>query len=265
MGKVQLEVYFQIQTFKRFQITEFVQLPFDRGNQFNQLLLLSSSKSKARHSISVLQRLLLAKKVRFPLRLTLPVESVVGHLLEVFVNVLHDRNDQISSSQDQIFGCHRLHFDTNPRSEVNVDRSEVGKKQAITKPENIAPDTHRVKRVKSAPDGLTRTNATVDPQKSKSEQSSLAKALNETINSNDHSPVSNAELVSKYWREITMKLPPEVKSLPTIDRLAYYFRESELAKEENAILKRDESERRKSMVLLAEKIKLMNQPVARRK
>ena len=154
------------------------------------------------------------------------------------------------------------------KSEVNIDRAEVGKKRPVSKPENIAPDAHRVKRVKSVPDGFTRTDTTFEKsstQKSKSEQPSLAKALNETINPNDASPVSSAELVSKYWREITMKLPPEVKSLPTIDRLAYYFREAELAKEENKILKRDESERRKSMVLLAEKIRLMNQPVAREK
>lgn len=144
------------------------------------------------------------------------------------------------------------------RSEVNEDRSEVDKKRSVPKPENIAPDTHRVKRVKSVPDGFTPTNTTV-------EKSSLANALNETSNSNNNSPVSTAELVSQYWREITMKFPPEVKALPTIDRLAYYFREAELAKEENNILKRDESERRKNMVLLAEKIKLMNQPVVRGK
>lgn len=154
------------------------------------------------------------------------------------------------------------------KSEVNIDRTEVGKKRPVSKPENIAPDAHRVKRVKSAPDGFTRTDTTFEKsstQKSQSEQPFLAKALNETTNPNDPSSVSSAEVVSKYWREITMKFPPEVKALPTIDRLAYYFREAELAKEENKIIKRDESERRKSMVLLAEKIRLMNQPVVRGK
>ena len=153
------------------------------------------------------------------------------------------------------------------KSEASGDRSEVGKKRSVSKPENVAFDTRPVKRVKSAPDGLTRAETTVEKsslQTSKPEQVSLAKALNETINPNDHSSVSSTERVSKYWREITMKFPPEVKALPTIDRLAYYFREAELAKEENKILKRDESERRKSMVLLAEKIRLMNQPVENR-
>jgi hypothetical protein len=48
-----------------------------------------------------------------------------------------------------------------------------------------------------------------------------------------------------------------------MDKLAYFFREVELLRRENDILRRDEGERRRGMVLIGEKIKLMNQPVLR--
>jgi hypothetical protein len=157
-----------------------------------------------------------------------------------------------------------LNFSEDPRA--------TGKR-AIRMRENIAPEDHRVKRVKSM-DGMPDRKPTSDkssPQKPnisrKGEPTSLAGAPNFDPGKPDSfstpATVSSAESLSRCWREITANFPPDVKMLPTIDRLAYYFREAELAKKENEILKRDESERRKSMLLLAEKIELMNQPVAR--
>jgi len=151
--------------------------------------------------------------------------------------------------------------------------TQLTRKRAIRMRENIVPEDHQVKRVKSM-DGIPHRKPTSEkssPQKSnisrKGEPASLAGALNFNPDKPDarglSATVSSAESVSRCWREITAKFPPEVKILPTIDRLAYYFREAELAKKENEILKRDESERRKSMLLMAEKIKLMNQPVER--
>jgi len=67
------------------------------------------------------------------------------------------------------------------------------------------------------------------------------------------------DYVSRYWKQVSAKFPAEIRGLPTIDRLAHYFRETELIRKENEIIKRDELERRQSMVLLGEKIKLMNQ------
>ena len=67
------------------------------------------------------------------------------------------------------------------------------------------------------------------------------------------------DYVSRYWKQVSAKFPADIRELPTIDRLAHYFRETELIRKENEIIKRDELERRQSMVLLGEKIKLMNQ------
>ena len=69
------------------------------------------------------------------------------------------------------------------------------------------------------------------------------------------------DYVSRYWKQVSAKFPAEIRELPTIDRLAHYFRETELIRKENEIIRRDELERRQSMVLLGEKIKLMNQQV----
>ena len=98
--------------------------------------------------------------------------------------------------------------------------------------------------------------------KKRPEPISLAKALHDGPTS-PLTPGSNAEFVSRFFRQITSTFPPEVQGLSAIDRLAYYFRTSELAVKENEILIRDEAERRKAMLLMAEKIKLMNQPLPR--
>lgn len=60
--------------------------------------------------------------------------------------------------------------------------------------------------------------------------------------------------VSRYWKEVSAKFPAEIRELSTVERLAYYFRETELIRQENEVIRRDELERRKSMVLLGEKI-----------
>ena len=75
---------------------------------------------------------------------------------------------------------------------------------------------------------------------------------------------SNADYVARYWKTTTSQFPEPVRKLATMDRLAYYFRETDLMRKELEIIKRDEAERRKSMLLMAEKIKLMNQPIVRR-
>ena len=163
------------------------------------------------------------------------------------------------------------HHKSNQPEDVD-GRSQTTNKRALPMRENITPEEHRVKRAKSI-DVISDGKAFLAksfPQKSittESEPTSLTQALNMDSSKSEEldltTPLSSAESVSRCWREITSKFPEEVKMLPTIDRLAYYFREAELAKKENEILKRDESERRKSMMLMAEKIKLMNQPVSR--
>jgi len=45
--------------------------------------------------------------------------------------------------------------------------------------------------------------------------------------------------------------------------LHYFFKEIEFLRHENTILRREEEERKRSMWLLGEKIKLLNQPVER--
>ena len=174
------------------------------------------------------------------------------------------------ASRTQIRSTLRQHTQSSSSLRHNSSSNELAtdgiqqaaKKHALPMCENIVPDDNCVKRVKLV-DVIPRRKSISE----KSESMVLARALRASSSSNDafgfSTNLTSAEAVSKCWREITSKLPPEVKILPTIDRLAYYFREAEFAKKENEILKLDETERRKSMMLMAEKIKLMNQPVAR--
>jgi hypothetical protein len=149
-------------------------------------------------------------------------------------------------------------------SELRDDYSEGNKKRTMR--ENVESGDHRVKRIKSS-DAIPRTkekpSVPTSIDTTKPESISLTQALDVTSTKVDEIPTSSAEFVSKYWRETSSKFPREVQVLPTIDRLAYYFKKAEFVKKENEILKNDERERRKSMVLMAEKLKLMNQPVSR--
>jgi hypothetical protein len=78
--------------------------------------------------------------------------------------------------------------------------------------------------------------------------------------SDDQSRLSNSEFVASFWTQTMAELPPAVRELQPLDRLAFFFRHVEHLKKENDLLKREEAERRKSMLLMAEKIRLMNQP-----
>jgi hypothetical protein len=96
------------------------------------------------------------------------------------------------------------------------------------------------------------------------EAKSLVKAIDEISHANTTtSTEDNKQFVSWFWKETASTFPPALKERSTLDHLAYFFRDVELLRKENELIKRDELERRRSMLLLAEKLKLMNQPVLR--
>lgn len=67
----------------------------------------------------------------------------------------------------------------------------------------------------------------------------------------------------KFWRETVASFPADVeKSGEMEDQVHWFFKKFEFLKEIE-IIGTDEEERRKAMVLLGEKIKLLNQPVKR--
>jgi hypothetical protein len=130
-----------------------------------------------------------------------------------------------------------------------------------------------MKRTKSA-DGILHIKmkdiGTLNPfaLKSGSKNFPEAKSLVETIDEISHpnttaSREDNKQFVSRFWKETASTFPPALKEGSTLDHLAYFFRDVELLRKENELIKRDELERRKSMLLLGEKLKLMNQPVLR--
>jgi hypothetical protein len=96
------------------------------------------------------------------------------------------------------------------------------------------------------------------------EAKSLVKAIDEISHPNTAaSTEDNKEFVSKFWGKAVSTFPLALQKMSTLDHLAYFFRDIESLRKENELIKRDELERRKSMLLLAEKLKLMNQPVLR--
>jgi len=153
---------------------------------------------------------------------------------------------------------------------------EPAKKRPHLTSENIPPEDRNVKRVKSH-DILphAKSRATKDALSTKkvaarrsAEKVSLSEGLkgvatNYLAASVAAASESNTDYVARYWKTTSSQFPEPVRGSSTIDRLAYYFRETDLMRKELEIIKRDEVERRKSMLLIAEKIKLMNQPVAR--
>ena len=74
---------------------------------------------------------------------------------------------------------------------------------------------------------------------------------------------TSQDYISRYWKQYFADFPSEIRELPTIDKLALYFRETEILRIANHTIRRDEEERRREMVLMGERIKLMNQQVAR--
>jgi hypothetical protein len=72
---------------------------------------------------------------------------------------------------------------------------------------------------------------------------------------------STSDFVSEFWQETVATFPRDVQEMTTTDQVGYFCRQFELLRRENELLKRDEKERRRSMLLMADKIKLMNQPV----
>jgi len=151
-------------------------------------------------------------------------------------------------------------------------RPDYSKKRPHLTIENVSPEDCRVKRVKShniLPQAKSPATAATKKATAKRSQEklSLAEVLSpirqrKGMPEGDASE-SNAEYVSRYWKATASQFPESVRELSTVDRLAYYFRESDLMRKELQIIKRDEAERRKSMLLMAEKIKLMNEPVVR--
>src|SRR5277367_6548111 len=151
---------------------------------------------------------------------------------------------------------------------------EPAKKRPHLTSENIPPEDRNVKRVKShdvLPVAKSRatpsTKKALITTKRSAEKVSLSEVLSGVATNKDTSGAaareSNAAYVARYWKATSSQFPEPVRTLSAIDRLAYYFRETDLMRRELEIVKRDEAERRKSMLLTAEKIKLMNQPVAR--
>jgi hypothetical protein len=112
--------------------------------------------------------------------------------------------------------------------------------------------------------GTTNPFALKSGSKNFPEAKSLVKAIDEISPQNTTaSKEDNKQFVSRFWKETASTFPPTRKERSTLDHLAYFFRDVELLRKENELIKRDELERRKSMLLLAEKLKLMNQPVLR--
>lgn len=72
------------------------------------------------------------------------------------------------------------------------------------------------------------------------------------------------DYVSRYWTAYFAELPTEIRELPSVEKLSWYFRETELLRLENHSLREDEEERRREMVLMGERIVLMNQQVRAR-
>ena len=158
------------------------------------------------------------------------------------------------------------------RDEYHLDSA---KKRPHLASENAPPEDRHIKRIKShdaiplakSPAAIRiPSNRKAGPKKS-AEKASLPEALNPASKGNGFSVAetreSNAEYVARYWKVAASQFPEQVREFSTIDRLAYYFRETDLMRKELQIIKRDEAERRKSMLLMAEKIKLMNQPTSR--
>ena len=151
---------------------------------------------------------------------------------------------------------------------------EPAKKRPHLTSENIPPEDRNVKRVKSH-DVLPVAKSRATPSTKKAlmttkrsdEKVSLSEVLSGVATNKDTSGAaareSNADYVARYWKATSSQFPEPVRALSAVDRLAYYFRETDLMRRELEIIKRDEAERRKSMLLTAEKIKLMNQPMAR--
>ena len=144
-----------------------------------------------------------------------------------------------------------------------------------TRPKRVqsSPETSSSKRIKSFGDRPTLNRIPKAPSKQPTANASDERATKQISAVNDLDALksigvaiepnlmSNAEFVSRYWQETVSNFPEGIQSMPTLDRLAYYFRMVEMLKRENQILKKDARERRRTMVLLGEKIKLINQPV----
>jgi hypothetical protein len=153
--------------------------------------------------------------------------------------------------------------------------SECSKKRAFLDnlPPELRPEGHQIKRNKSAEGiwhikieekGTSNPFALKSGSKNFPEAKSLVKAIDQISQPNTAASMEdNKEYVSRFWRETASTFPPAVQKMSTVDHLAYFFRDIESLRKENELIKRDELERRKSMLLLAEKLKLMNQPVLR--
>jgi hypothetical protein len=102
------------------------------------------------------------------------------------------------------------------------------------------------------------------PQSMFPEVDSLVKVVDNVSHENLVPPSEdNKQFVSRFWKETVSGFSPAFQTMSTLDHLGYFFREIELLRKENDLIKRDELERRKEMLLFAERMKLMNQPVLR--
>jgi hypothetical protein len=71
------------------------------------------------------------------------------------------------------------------------------------------------------------------------------------------------EFVKRFWRDTVASFPENMRgsAVGMEEKLHWFFKEVELLRRENEIIRRDEEERRKGMLLLGDKIRLLNQPV----
>ena len=69
--------------------------------------------------------------------------------------------------------------------------------------------------------------------------------------------------IMAFWKQTIAEFPESVRMGTVIDRVGHFFHEVELLRKENEQIKREEAERRGTMLLIAEKIMLLNQGVQR--
>jgi len=135
--------------------------------------------------------------------------------------------------------------------------------QVATK-KRALPAPSAAKRYKVSP-GVTSSPIRPQAFRPQASHTTILESLSQTINPQapPTEPTETERYVVKYWGEVQTRLSAEFRTSSTTEQLAHYFRQMEHLKQELDILKKDEKARRHQMVLIGEKIKLMNQPVVR--
>lgn len=137
------------------------------------------------------------------------------------------------------------------------------KKRALPAPSPFS-ETAAPKRYKVSP-GVVSSPTKPQSSRPRASHTTILESLSQTLSTQARptEPTETERYVVKYWGEVQTRLSPEFRTSSTTEQLAHYFRQMEHLKQELDILKKDEKARRRQMVLIGEKIKLMNQPVAR--